>query len=236
MEPIGRSETSVFNNNKTPGEYPKELLSTLQHGESFKSRIPNSRINLAIIESFTAISNTSQTPTQVPSQQTIDLFPLVTQIHKFITTPTCYNAKQPAIILPRTQNFQWAQRCTRLNHGIARTTVAAESSRCVMQGILSTREMANRSPHLKKQSSLVSTSLALRNSIKNADKSSHAPPSEQRDTSCLNLPIKIDQTRKQNLTKKVNNYKTQNTKSYYFDDSSHTPTKALYSAISGDQL
>jgi hypothetical protein len=35
-EQIQRSETSVFNNNKTPGEYPKELLSSLQHGESLK--------------------------------------------------------------------------------------------------------------------------------------------------------------------------------------------------------
>ena len=29
MEPIQRSETSVFNNNKTPEEYPKELLSSI---------------------------------------------------------------------------------------------------------------------------------------------------------------------------------------------------------------
>ena len=39
MEPIQCSETSVLNNYKTPGEYPEEFLSSLQHGESLKSRI-----------------------------------------------------------------------------------------------------------------------------------------------------------------------------------------------------
>jgi len=38
MEPIQHSETSAFSKNKMPGEYPKEILSSLQHGESLKSR------------------------------------------------------------------------------------------------------------------------------------------------------------------------------------------------------
>jgi len=39
MELIHGSETSAFNNNQTPGKYPEELLSLLQHGESLKHRI-----------------------------------------------------------------------------------------------------------------------------------------------------------------------------------------------------
>jgi len=39
MEPIQGFETSAFNNNQTPGKYPQELLSSLQHGESLKHRI-----------------------------------------------------------------------------------------------------------------------------------------------------------------------------------------------------
>jgi len=38
MEPIRGSETSAFNNNQTPGKYPEELLSSLQHRESLKQR------------------------------------------------------------------------------------------------------------------------------------------------------------------------------------------------------
>jgi len=30
MEPIQRSKTSAFNNNKTPGEYPEEFLSQVK--------------------------------------------------------------------------------------------------------------------------------------------------------------------------------------------------------------
>jgi len=34
----GGPETSAFNNNETPGKYPEEFLSSLQHGESLKHR------------------------------------------------------------------------------------------------------------------------------------------------------------------------------------------------------
>jgi len=39
MEPIQGSETSAFNNNQTPGKYPEEFLSSLQHGESLKHKM-----------------------------------------------------------------------------------------------------------------------------------------------------------------------------------------------------
>jgi len=38
MEPTQCSETSVFNT-QTPGKYPEDNLSLLQHGERLKSRI-----------------------------------------------------------------------------------------------------------------------------------------------------------------------------------------------------
>jgi len=38
MEPIQCSETSVFDT-QTPGKYPEDNLSLLQHGESLKSKI-----------------------------------------------------------------------------------------------------------------------------------------------------------------------------------------------------
>src|SRR5215475_12284162 len=38
MEPTQSSETSAFNT-QTPGKYPKDNLSLLQHGESLKTRI-----------------------------------------------------------------------------------------------------------------------------------------------------------------------------------------------------
>ena len=49
MEPIQCSETSVFNNYKTPGEYPEEFLSSLQHGESLKSRTDYLFIELDVV-------------------------------------------------------------------------------------------------------------------------------------------------------------------------------------------
>ena len=42
MEQIECSETSAFNNNQTPGKYPKDYTRYSKHGESLKSRIPNS--------------------------------------------------------------------------------------------------------------------------------------------------------------------------------------------------
>jgi hypothetical protein len=38
MEPIQSSETSAFNT-QTPGKYPEDNLSLLQHGESLKTRV-----------------------------------------------------------------------------------------------------------------------------------------------------------------------------------------------------
>jgi hypothetical protein len=40
MEPIQSSETSAFNT-QTPGKYPEDNLSLLQHGESLKTRKKN---------------------------------------------------------------------------------------------------------------------------------------------------------------------------------------------------
>jgi hypothetical protein len=37
MEPTQNSETSAFNT-QTPGKYPEDNLSLLQHGESLKTR------------------------------------------------------------------------------------------------------------------------------------------------------------------------------------------------------
>jgi len=42
----------------------------------------------------------------------------------------------------------WTQRCTRLKHVILGKTGAAESSRCIMQGLLSPRQMLNPAPQL----------------------------------------------------------------------------------------
>jgi hypothetical protein len=41
MEPIQSSETSAFNT-QTPGKYPEDNLSLLQHGESLKTRTQTS--------------------------------------------------------------------------------------------------------------------------------------------------------------------------------------------------
>jgi len=39
MEPIQGSEMSAFNNNQTPGKYPEELLSSLQHGKTWNIQL-----------------------------------------------------------------------------------------------------------------------------------------------------------------------------------------------------
>ena len=112
-------------------------------------RFQNSCITLAIIQYFATISYPSQ---KVRSSYVITnkKLPSITQIYKFTATPTCYNAKQPhlsPIKITFTYNFfQWAQRRHNWNMLFQQNRSSRESSRCIMQGLISPHWMPNPAP------------------------------------------------------------------------------------------
>jgi hypothetical protein len=61
MEPTQSSETSAFNI-QTPGKYPEDYFSLLQHGESLKTRIKLNHLRHLIAKPTKSINEVVKTP------------------------------------------------------------------------------------------------------------------------------------------------------------------------------
>jgi len=114
-------------------------------------RLQNSCITLAIIQCFATISNPSQSVCSSPILSNKITIPLnhtnlqISMQHLPITMRNNHIFHQ-AKLLSLIKIFQWAQRCTQLKHVILSKTGEAESSRCIMQGPLSSRQNAEPCP------------------------------------------------------------------------------------------
>jgi len=113
--------------------------------------LQNSCITLAIIQRFATISNLSQKVRSNPiisNKITTPLSHTNLQISLKHLPITMLNSHifHEAKLLALIKIFQWAQRCTRLEHIIPDKTGAAEISCCIMQGLLLSRQNAEPRP------------------------------------------------------------------------------------------